>query len=105
MRTFIASIGIMVGLMVTLAGCSPGSSPEGAPTEAQTGTGNIQATGAGIMYADANNITYSTKCSVCGTAGETKTIPTPTAKRPYKTSWSCPQCKHRQMIMFKLRQP
>jgi ribosomal protein S27E len=76
--------------------------PKGATAAAQITTGQLQATGAGIISADTQTTTFRIKCAVCGFESDTITILTPQAGKPYVLNWTCPKCGHKQTITIKL---
>ena len=105
MRAIIGSIGIAAALIITFGGCSD-SQPDNTSQGVSIGAVNIQVTGAGIIAANANNITYQARCAICGTQGNAQTIATPAAgSRPMKSEWACPKCNHRHMVMFTVSKP
>ena len=89
---------VMSGTAVVLNGC--GGVPKGTVAQMQTGNLQVTATGAGIVKADAQKITFQIKCGVCGFVTETVTVDTPTAGKPYTLDWVCPKCGHKQKIVI-----
>jgi hypothetical protein len=94
----VASLAIMLALL--LGGCF--GIPKNTSKNVAVGTTKIEAVGAGIVKADAKEITYKIKCAVCGFEDQPKTIETPTAGKPYTIVWVCPECGHKQTITIKL---
>ena len=74
--------------------------PKGTVRNVSVGSRKLKATGAGIVKADAQKVTFKIKCSVCGFKAEEITIDTPTAGKPYTMDWVCPKCEHKQKIVI-----
>ena len=91
------------GLALVLFGC--GGIPEGTTRVATVDSMQIEATGAGIVKADARKTTYRIKCGLCGYLSEGMTADTPTAGKPYTLDWVCPKCGHKQKIVIKVATP
>ncbi len=91
---------IMAGFIFSLGGCS--TVPKGAARTARITAGQLQASGAGIVSADTQTVTFRVKCAVCGYVSEPFTIPTPQAGKPYILNWTCPRCGHKQTVLIKL---
>ena len=89
----IASIFVALGVLGT--GC--GGIPKGTSETLTVGAVQLQATGAGLVKADAQKTTFRIKCAICGYEEE-RTIDTPTAGKPFTLDWICPKCKHKQTI-------
>jgi len=64
------------------------------------GSVTVHATGAGIVKADAQTVTFKIKCGLCGFEPEAITIPMPTPGKPYTNKWVCPKCGHKQTIVI-----
>jgi len=94
------SVLIMAGLVFTLCGCR--SIPKGSVKEITLGATTLQATGAGIIKADAQKTTFQIKCAFCGFEPEPITIDTPAAGKPYTLDWVCPHCGHKQKIVIQV---
>lgn len=103
MRTklkFLLSLSVLAGFLFLFNGCS--SVPKGAARTAQITAGQLQISGAGIVRADAETVTFRIKCKRCGFESEPITILTPQADKPYVLNWTCPNCGHKQTITIKL---
>jgi ribosomal protein S27E len=96
----VLSFSVMAGFMFLLNGCS--TVPAGASRSIHITTGQLQASGAGILTADTQTTTFRVKCKICGYESEPITIPTPQAGKPYILHWTCPSCGHKQTITIKL---
>ena len=96
----ILSFSVLAGFMVLLNGC--GTVPKGAARAVKITTGQLQASGAGIISADTQTTTFRIKCAVCGYVSEPITIPTPQAGKPYTLNWTCPNCGHNQTVTIQL---
>ena len=99
----LASALAMGGLAVVLSGCF--GIPKGTLKNTSVGTVKIEASGAGIVSADAQKTTFKIKCAVCGYEAETMTIDTPVAGKPYTLAWICPTCGHKQQIVVQVVGP
>ena len=96
----VAVVLMMAGGMLALVGCR--GIPAGTTKEITIGATTLQATGAGIVKADAQKTTFRIKCAVCGFEPDPITIDTPTAGKPYVLNWVCPKCGHKQKIVIQL---
>jgi ribosomal protein S27AE len=96
----IAQLAAVAGFMFMLTGC--GTVPKGAAAAVQITTGQLQATGAGIVSANPEFTTYRIKCGVCGYETGEIVIPTPQAGKPYTLNWVCPKCGHKQLIVIQI---
>lgn len=96
----ILAFSAMAGFMFMLGGCS--TVPKGAARTAQITTGQLKASGAGIISADTQYTTFRIKCAVCGYVSEPITIPTPQAGQPYTLNWVCPDCGHKQTVVIQI---
>lgn len=94
------SLGVLAGFMAVLSGC--GTVPKGATRTIEVNGVQLKAAGAGIVKADAQNLTYRIKCGVCGKQSEDIVIPTPQAGKPYTFEWVCPRCGHKQTITIQV---
>ena len=98
--TVTLSLSFLAAAAFLFAGC--GTVPKGAARAIQISTAQLQASGAGIIKADAQTTTFQIKCAVCGYVSEEITIPTPQAGLPYTLNWVCPKCGHKQTVVIKL---
>ena len=96
----LVSMLIVAGLAFTLCGCR--GIPKGSVKEITVGTTTLQATGAGIIKADAQKTTFQIKCGFCGFEPAVMTIDTPVAGKPYTLDWVCPKCGHKQKIIIQV---
>ncbi len=96
----ILSLSVIAGFLFLLNGCS--TVPKGASRSARITTGQLQASGAGIISADAQTTTFRIKCKVCGFESEPITILTPQTDKPYVLNWTCPKCGHKQTITIQI---
>jgi hypothetical protein len=91
---------LLAGLALGLCGCY--GIPKGTMKNAKVGEATLQATGAGIVSADAQKTTFRIKCAVCGYEPLPITIDTPVAGKPYTLDWVCPKCGHKQKIVIQV---
>ena len=102
---------ILTGLLVfglTLTGfvwnAAAGSAvPKGTEKVMMAGTVELEATGCGIVKADAQKTTYRIKCEKCGLKSEEVVIDTPAADKPYTVVWICPKCGYEQKIVIQVK--
>ena len=94
------SLSVLSGFMFMLSGCS--TAPKGTTRTVQVNGVQLQASGAGIVKADAQNTTFRIKCGRCGYESEERTIPSPQAGKPYTLNWVCPHCGHKQTIIIQV---
>jgi hypothetical protein len=94
---------VMAGILFTLGGCF--GIPKDTLKEVAVGKVTLQATGAGLVTADAQKTTFKIKCAVCGYEAEPITIDTPVAGKPYILDWVCPNCGHKQKIEIQATAP
>jgi rubredoxin len=94
---------LSTGLGLVLSGC--GTVPEGANKSAAAGGVQLEATGAGIVKADAQKTVFKIKCAVCGFVSDEMTIDTPAAGKPYTLDWVCPKCGHKQKVTIQVAPP
>ena len=94
----IITLSVISGFMLALGGCS--TVPKGSASTVQMNGVHLQASGAGIIKADAQNTTFRIKCGVCGKESEELVIPTPLAGKPYTLNYVCPRCGHKQKIVI-----
>jgi len=99
----LVSVLALCGLTLALCGCH--SIPTGTLGATTVGPLTINASGAGIVKADAQKTTYKIKCRVCGYETEEFTIDTPTKGTPYTMTWICPKCGHKQKIVIQIAGP
>lgn len=97
----VAMMTVAVGVTTFPAGCQ--GIPKGTTESASIGSMNVQATGAGIIKADAQTVTFKIKCGLCGFEPESITIPTPIPGKPYTTKWACSRCGHKQSIVIAVK--
>jgi rRNA maturation protein Nop10 len=96
-RIVLSALAVCV-LALAIAGCH--GIPPGTMQKATIGSVTIEATGAGIVKADAQTTTFKIKCKVCGFEADSITIPTPPIGKPYTMTWTCPKCGHVQKIII-----
>lgn len=89
---------LMTGFFLTLSGCS--TMPKGTMAQVKVDTVMVAATGAGIVTADAQTVTFRIKCRRCGYEEKAMTIPTPAPGKPYILDWVCPRCGYKQQIVI-----
>ena len=94
----VLSVLVAVGFMVAMSGCF--GIPKGTMKTVSVGNMQLEASGAGIVKADAQKVTLKIKCAVCGFQAEEITIDTPAAGKPYILDWVCPKCGHKQKIVI-----
>ena len=90
----------MAGFLFAMSGCH--GIPRDTTNEVAIGQVTLQATGAGLIKADAQKTTFKIKCAVCGYEDQPMTIDTPVAGKPYILDWVCPKCGHKQKIVIQV---
>jgi len=94
----------LAGAVVVLSGCHgipQGTSPAITMAGAAMGAVTLEATGAGLIKADAQKTSFKIECAMCGYESEVITIDTPVPGKPYTLDWVCPQCGHKQKITIR----
>jgi rubredoxin len=79
--------------------------PAGTMRTATVGAVTLNASGAGIVKAEAGKTTYKIKCSLCGYETDNVTVDTPAEGKPYGIRWVCPRCGHKQKIALEVAAP
>ena len=93
----------LAGAAVVLNGCHgipQGTTPAITMAGTEAGTVTLQATGAGLIKADAQKTLFKIECTLCGYESEVIIIDTPVPGKPYTLDWVCPQCGHKQKIII-----
>ncbi|MDI6775367.1 MAG: hypothetical protein QME60_08275 [Verrucomicrobiota bacterium] len=98
-----AAVLAAIGALAPASGCR--GIPRGTTEDIAVGTVKLQATGAGIVKADAQKTVYKVKCSECDFKSFDMTAETPTAVRPYRFDWTCPKCGHEQKVTIRVAAP
>lgn len=94
----------LAGAAVVLGGCHgipQGTSPAITMAGAAMGAVTLEATGAGLIKADAQKIAFKIECAMCGYESEVIIIDTPVPGKPYTLDWVCPRCGHKQKITIR----
>jgi len=94
----IMSVLVAAGFVVALSGCF--GIPKGTMKDVKVGDVQLKVSGAGIVKADAQKVTFKIKCAVCGFQSDEITVDTPAAGKPYTMDWVCPKCGHKQKIVI-----
>jgi rRNA maturation protein Nop10 len=94
----LVSVLSMCVLALAIVGCH--GIPPGTMQKTTIGAVTIEASGAGIVKADAQTTTFKIKCKVCGYEADPIVIPTPPIGKPYTMTWICPKCGHKQTIVI-----
>jgi hypothetical protein len=94
----------LAGAAVVLGGCHgipQGTAPAITTAGTAAGAVTLEATGAGLVKADARKTSFKIECARCGDESEVITIDTPVPGKPYTLDWGCPQCGHQQKIIIR----
>lgn len=90
---------VLMGAAVVMSGCH--GIPKGTAPAIVMGTVTLQATGAGLVKADAQKTSFQIECGLCGYETEVITIDTPAPGKDYTLDWVCPKCGHKQKVTIR----
>ena len=99
-RQTVAIIMASVVLMGIVMGCQ--GIPAGTSRMAMAATTRLQASGAGIVKADAQKTTVRIRCGLCGFESAEITVDTPAPGKPAVLKWVCPRCGHKQTVTIQV---